>query len=237
MLDEVRQTLIDAGCILEAEGQGDLTRGHISVRCPDDLDLFMMKPHTFGFDEMTNDNLVICNLAGERVSGGPRHSEVFIHSEIFKARPDIHSVIHSHPTHAVAFSATGRALMPISQPAAPFLDGLPVYNDTINLIRSQELGHAVAKALGPHKAVLLRNHGVAVVGQSIAEAVILSIMLENACRIQLLCQAGGGAGAMFSAEDVQCLHDNITKSEQYAINFAYLRRRCVDRSAIVRPHG
>ena len=106
--DEAKEKLVAGGHILEAAGHGDLTRGHISVRLPDDPTRFYMKPHSFGFDEMTPDNLVTCNLEGEKVDGwAPRHSEVYIHSEIFKLRPDITSIIHTHPTYSVAFSATG----------------------------------------------------------------------------------------------------------------------------------
>ncbi|MDB5776661.1 MAG: class aldolase/adducin family protein [Herbaspirillum sp.] len=226
--DEAKQKLIDSGLILELEGQGDLTRGHVSVRVPGDPSLFYMKPHSYGFDEITMDNLVTCNLEGEKVAGGGRrHSEVFIHSEIYKVRPDVHSIIHTHPDHAVALSATGKKMRPISQPAAAFSDGLPYYTGTIELIRTREMGSGVAKALGPHKAVLMRNHGVAVVGATLEESVILAIMLENAARIQLLAEAAGGIGEEFSGNYVQALHDAIVKPEQYTVNFDYLRRKAL----------
>jgi L-fuculose-phosphate aldolase len=223
---EAKQKLIDGGLILETAGQGDLTRGHISVRVPGNPELFFMKPHSFGFDEITMENIVICNLDGEKVGGGGRrHSEVFIHSEIFKARPEVMSVIHSHPDNAVALSATGRQVLPISQPGSIFSDGVPYYTDTIELIRTGQMGAGVAKALGSHKAVMMRNHGVAVVGGSIEESVILAIMLDNACRIQLLAEAAGGIGEQFASDHIQRLHDTIIRAEQYVINFDFLRRK------------
>jgi L-fuculose-phosphate aldolase len=225
-IDEAKQQLIDAGKILAFAGQGDLTRGHVTVRMPGDPNLFLMKPHSHGLDEITMENIVICNIEGEKVGGGGRrHSEVFIHSEIFRVRPDVNSVIHTHPTHAVALSATGKTLQPISQSAIPFFDGLPYYTDTINLIRRQDQGAGVARALGSHKAVLLRNHGVAICGASVAESIVLALMLEDACRIQMLVEATGGAGELFPDEDIQSLYKNITHPEQYAINFDYLRRK------------
>jgi L-ribulose-5-phosphate 4-epimerase len=230
--DEARQKLIDAGRILEAQALGDLTRGHVSVRVPGDPTQFYMKPHGFGFEEITMENMVTCNLEGEKVGGGGRrHSEVFIHSEIFKVRPEVMSVIHVHPTHAVAWSATGKPLQAISQPGSAFSDGVPYFTETIDLIRSQPMGAAVARALGPHKTVLMRNHGVAVVGASLEEATVLTILLENACQIQLLAEAAGGAGAMFDPEPVARLHHNITREEQYVINFEYLRRRALRKLA------
>ena len=230
--NEAKQKLIDAGRILENKGQGDLTRGHVSVRVPGDPSLFYMKPHSHGFEEITMENIVVCNLEGEKVSGGGRrHSEVFIHSEIYKVRPDVASVIHTHPTHAVALSATGHTLRPISQPSVAFTEGLPYYTDTIDLIRTKDMGAGVARALGACKAVLLRQHGVAVVGASLEESTILAIMLDNACHIQLLAEAAGGIGEEFPPEIVKRLYDNIAKPEQYAINFEYLRRRAL-RAAI-----
>lgn len=224
--DEARQKLIDAGRILDSLGQGDLTRGHVSMRVPGDPTHFYMKPHGFGFEEITPENIVLCNLDGEKISGGGRkHSEVYIHSEIFKARPDVMSVIHAHPTYAVAWSATGKPLQPISQPGIAFADGVPYFTDTVDLIRSTQMGAGVARALGSHKAVLMRNHGVAVVGATVDEATILTIMLDNAAQIQLLAAAAGGPGPMFDAGSIQRLHDNITRPEQYTINFEYLRRR------------
>jgi L-fuculose-phosphate aldolase len=226
MNQDIRQRLIDACRILDAENLGDLTRGHVSVRMPGDPTHFYMKPHSHGFDEVTVENIVICNIEGEKVAGGGRkHSEVYIHSEIYKARPEVNSVIHVHPTHAVALSATGRSLRPISQPAIAFCDGVPVFEQTMDLIRSQAMGAGVAKALGPHKAVLMRSHGVAVVGATLDEATILTIQLESACQIQLLADATGSSCPEFPADDIQRLHRNITAAEQYSINFDYLARR------------
>lgn len=223
---EAREKLMAAGLILDAADQGDLTRGHVSLRVPGDPTHFLMKPHSRGLDEITLENIVVCNLAGEKVGGGGRrHSEVYIHSEIYKLRPDVMSVIHTHPTHAVALSATGRPVLPISQPGVAFADGVPYFTDTIDLIRTQDMGLGVARALGPHKAVLLRNHGVAVVGACVEEATVLALLLEEACKIQLLAQASGGVGEVFAPDSIQRLHHNITRPEQYSINFDYLRRR------------
>ncbi len=68
-LNELKQRLIDAGHILEAAGQGDLTRGHVSIRSPEDPNIFIMKPHSYGFDEITLENIVVCNMEGEKIDG------------------------------------------------------------------------------------------------------------------------------------------------------------------------
>jgi L-fuculose-phosphate aldolase len=223
--NQTQLRLIEAGLIIDHHGLGDLTRGHVSIRVPGDPGHFYMKPHSFGFDEITPENMVLCNLDGEKVGGtGRKHSEVYIHSEIYKSRPDVNSVIHAHPTYSVAFSATGKNLQPISQPSVAFADGLPYFDEAIDLIRTSALGLGVAKALGQCKAVLMRNHGVSVVGSTVEEATILLIMLENACQIQLAAMSAG-VGETFDAAQIEKLHYDITRPEQYMINFDYLVRK------------
>src|SRR3974390_1957937 len=133
--DALKEQLILAGKVLVAEGQDDFTRGHISMRLPDNPALFFMKPHSVGLDELTMENILTIDLDGNVVAGtSRRHSEVYIHSEIFKARPDVHSVIHTHPPYSVALSASGRQLKCYSQPSALFFEALSVYADTSVLI-------------------------------------------------------------------------------------------------------
>ena len=228
---DIKQQLIIAGKVLVAEGQDDFTRGHISMRLPDDPKLFFMKPHSMGLDEITMQNILTIDLEGNVVAGSARrHSEVFIHSEIFKVRPDVNCVIHTHPPYSVALSATGRPMKCYNQPAALFYESLGAYTDTINLIRSHALGAGVAKALGPHRAVLLKNHGVVVTGRDIAEAVIGTIMLENAAMVQMIVEAAGDPAAEFSRADIEKLKHDIGQPEQFKVNFDYLVRRVKGRA-------
>jgi L-fuculose-phosphate aldolase len=233
--DEIKQKLILAGKVLVAEGQDDFTRGHISVRLPDDPSRFFMKPHSVGLDELTMENILTIDLDGNVVAGtARRHSEVFIHSEIFKARGDVQSVIHTHPPYSVALSASGRPLLCYSQPSALFFDALGVYSDTIALIRNPAAGKAVAAALGPHRAVLLKSHGVAVVGACIEETVINVIMLETAAKVQMIAEAAGNGAPAFARADIDRLKQEVSQPEQFVINFNYLVRR-VQRTASQSP--
>src|SRR5947207_16007920 len=93
----IKEQLIMAGNVLVNEGQDDFTRGHISFRLPDDPSRFFMKAHSLGLDEITKDNILTIGLDGNVVAGkARRHSEVYIHSEIFRARADVHCVLHTH---------------------------------------------------------------------------------------------------------------------------------------------
>jgi L-fuculose-phosphate aldolase len=224
--DDIKQKLILAGKVLVAEGQDDFTRGHISMRLPDNPALFFMKAHSVGLDEITMENILTIDLDGKVVAGtARRHSEVFIHSEILKARRDVNCVIHTHPTYSVALSATGRPMRCYSQPSALFYEQLGAYTDSIALIRTQAMGERVAAALGAHRAALLKNHGVAVVGGSIEEAVITVIMLENAAMVQMITEAAGYQGPEFSREDIAKHKQEVSQPEQFVINFNYLVRR------------
>src|SRR6202035_351036 len=96
--DAIKQQLILAGKILVAEGQDDFTRGHISMRLPDNPGLVFMKPHSGGLDEITMETILTTDLEGKATAGtARRHSEVYIHSEVLKALRDVNCVIHTHP--------------------------------------------------------------------------------------------------------------------------------------------
>ena len=223
--DAARHKLINAGLILAHQGHGDMTRGHVSIRVPGEPGHFYMKAHSIGLDEITMENILTFDLEGEVVEGSARpHSERYIHSEIFRARPDVHSVIHAHPTHAVAFSVTGQAMRAMSQGGAIFKDHLPVFTGTIDLIRSKQTGADVARALGDAPCVLMRAHGIALAAESVEAAVVLSVMLEEAAKVQLLATAAGADAWEFPAEDVEALRLKLMRSEQFVINFNYLTR-------------
>jgi L-ribulose-5-phosphate 4-epimerase len=222
----LKQKLIVAGKILVAEGQGDFTRGHISVRVPGDPKLFYMKPHSVGLDEITMANILTIDLEGMVVAGkARRHSEVYIHSEIFKARPDVHCVIHAHPPYSVALSASGHPVKAYSQPGALFYEAVGTYSDSIALIRNHAMGAGVAKALGPHRAALLKSHGTAVTGKTIEEAVIGAIMLERAAMIQMTVEAAGNPALEFPRDSIEQLKREMSAPEQFSVNFDYLARR------------
>ena len=226
-IDALKQSMIDAGRMLVGEEQGDLIFGHVTARMPSDPGLFLMKPHTIGLEEMTPDNIITCNIEGEKVAGAmPRHLEVFIHSEILRVRPDVRAVVHTHAPYAVAFSSLGRPLQPVGHEGSVFCDGLPVFSETSDLIIDQGRGKAVARAIGEHNVLLLRNHGVVTVGRTVEEATVLALYLEKACKTQLMVEACGGAKHVSTPEDANAKKGRILP--QCAQVFNYLAR-CVHR--------
>jgi L-fuculose-phosphate aldolase len=201
-IDGLKESLIHAGRILAAEGQGDLIFGHVTSRLPNDSEHFLMKPHDFGLEEITPENLITVNLEGEKVAGeGKRHIEVFIHSEILRARPDLGAVVHTHAPYAVAFSALGRPLQGVGHEGALFHNGIPVFSETADLIIDQARGKAVARALADSDVLIMRNHGIVTAGRTIEEATVLALYLERACKAQLMVESCGGARHVCSNED------------------------------------
>src|SRR5262249_62346849 len=132
-------------------------------------------------------------VEGGKIDGGmPRHNEVFIPSEVLRARPAVNAVVHPHPIHAVAFSSLGKPLLAVGNDASWFVGNLPIFDETTDLIVDQPRGRAVARCLGHHAALILRNHGIVTAAASVEEAVWVALKLEKACRIQLLAEAARG---------------------------------------------
>src|ERR1035437_1266343 len=111
-LAEMKELLAYACKVLAFAGQKDGVWGHVSLRLSE-KDLFLMKPSEFGLEEITAADVITVSLDGKKVAGERKmHSEVPIHSEILKARPDVQCVVHTHPAATVAFSALALPLLP-----------------------------------------------------------------------------------------------------------------------------
>ena len=208
------------------EGQGDLIWGHVSARASNIPDRILMKPAGIGLEEMTPEAVIDVDLDGERTSGSrPRHVEVFIHTEIMRARPEIQAVVHTHPPHAVAFSSLCKPLLAVGHEGALFCDGLPVFDRTSDLIVSADLGQAVAACLDGHNALLLRNHGIVTAGRSVEEAVMTAVLLEKACKVQLLAEQAGGPQATTDLAEARIKRDRIYAPASLQTAFEYCVRR------------
>ncbi len=223
-LKELKEKLAYSCNILAREGHWDNILGHVSVRIPNQ-DKILMKPHSFGFEEIRPQHIIACNLDGKKIAGKyERHSEIFIHTEIFKARPDVNCVVHSHPPYATAFSSLCQPLRPISHEGNIFYEGLPLFDYTTALIRTPELGYEVAKSLGNCRGVLMKNHGSTVVGESVEVATLYAVFLEKAARIQLLATASGDP-SWTSEEESKLKFDQIYTPYRLGSMWDYFVRR------------
>ena len=170
--------------ILAAEGYADLTLGHVSARVPGEESV-LIKRKGVALDEVGPEDVVEIDLDGATRNGGADiHLETVLHTEVYRARLDVGAVVHGHPPYATALAATESRLELLTHDAVLFKDGIGRFDESADLITEPEQGRAVAAALGPHRAVLLRNHGVLTVGQDVAWAVLTAVTLERAIRLQ-----------------------------------------------------
>lgn len=192
--------------ILAMAGHGDLTLGHISGRVPGES-IVHIKRKGLGLEEVAPADFAAVTLDGRQVGGrGPLHLETVLHLEIYRARPDVNAVIHTHPPYATAFGATEARLQVVCHDAVLFTEGLPVFDETADLIVNAEQGRAIARALGGCKAVLLKNHGVNVVGKDVPWAILAALTLERALRFQGLARSLGDLQPLPQAEAAAMVH-------------------------------
>ncbi len=191
-ITEVRELVSLGSRVLGAAGHADLVWGHAAARDPQGRGAWM-KRNAIGFEEVGEDDTLLVDFEGNVLEGGGgRHAEWPIHTEVLAARPDIGGVAHTHAEHCVALAAAGDELRPVSHAANLFVPpGVPRFEKTGDLIVTRELGKDVADALGEQNAIFLVNHGIVTTGKTLREAVVRAIVLERACKQQLLTHGFG----------------------------------------------
>ena len=178
--------------------------GHVSARIPG-TDKVLMGPRDVSRAILQAEHIVTVDLDSNKVAGErnpPRETE--IHTGIYRARPDVMSVIHTHPLHSVVFSITGKPIVPVVVRGAVFGKGVPVH-DHVGHINSRELGDKLASVLGDRQAVLMKMHGAVIVGPSVERAFAYALYLEDNAEKQMLAEASGTVVGMTPAEIERCL--------------------------------
>ncbi|GAB7184080.1 class II aldolase/adducin family protein [Kitasatospora sp. Ki12] len=167
--------------------------GHITVRDPEHPDRFWVNPFGMPFSMIKASDLILVDHEGTLLHGDrPVNRAAFvIHSQVHAARPDAVAAAHAHSLHGKAFSSLGLTLDPLTQDACAFFEDHGLYSDYRGVVNEVDEGKRVAAALGTHKAVILQNHGLLTVGQSVAEAVWWFVTMERSCQAQLLAMAAG----------------------------------------------
>ncbi|KAI9667787.1 MAG: hypothetical protein M1821_000606 [Bathelium mastoideum] len=192
-----KQHLAAAFRVFADRGFDEGVAGHISVRDPVLIDHFWLNPLSQHFSQISVSDLILVNEDGEVVIGDePINAAAFaIHSEIHKARPDVHAACHAHSVYGKAFSVFGRELDMMTQDSLRFYKSHAVYTQFGGVVLDREEGKRIAKALGNGKAAILQNHGLLTVGQSVDEAAFWFISLDKTCHAQLLADAASaGSG-------------------------------------------
>jgi ribulose-5-phosphate 4-epimerase/fuculose-1-phosphate aldolase len=179
--------------LVAAYGWSDLIFTHISARIPGPEHHFLINPYGMLFEEVTASSLIKIDQQGEKLSESPHpvnRAGFVIHSAVHAVREDAGCVLHTHTRAGVAVSAQACGVLPISQQSTFVLASLGYHTYEGVALHDAEKPRLQAD-LGQANHLLLRNHGLLVVGSSIAEAFLLMYNFESTCQIQLAAQAGG----------------------------------------------
>jgi ribulose-5-phosphate 4-epimerase/fuculose-1-phosphate aldolase len=189
----LKQRLAAAFRLFGAFGFDEGVAGHITARDPERPDHFWVNPFRRNFKQIRVSDLLLVNHQGDIVEGErPVNRAAFaIHSQVHAARPDVHAAAHAHSVHGKAFSALGRLLDPLTQDSCAFYEDHGLFDDYTGVVLDVEEGKRIAHALGEHKAVILRNHGLLTVGTTVDAAAWWFITMERTCQAQLLADAAG----------------------------------------------
>jgi len=184
--------------------------GHITARDPELLDHFWVNPFGMSFGHIRVSDLILVNDRGEVVEGAqPVNAAAFaIHSQVHQARPDVVAAAHSHSVCGKSWSALGRTLDPITQDVCAFYEDHSLFDDYTGVVLDLEEGKRIAHALGDHKAVILRNHGLLTVGHSVEETAWWFITMERSCQAQLLAEAAG-TPVLIDADMARLTHKQV----------------------------
>jgi ribulose-5-phosphate 4-epimerase/fuculose-1-phosphate aldolase len=140
-----------------------------------------LNPLSMHFSQISVSDLILVNEEGQVVEGDePINAAAFaIHSEIHKARPDVHAACHAHSVYGKAFSAFGRKLDMMTQDSLRFWNSHAVYDNFGGVVLDREEGKRIAKALGNSKAAILQNHGLLTVGKTVRAPICSSVVRDE----------------------------------------------------------
>jgi L-fuculose-phosphate aldolase len=203
--DDILEKLIQSCKILHSEVpsvHNPNPMGHFSARIPGTEEV-IIKPRDVGWNKVTPDDLITYSLDYRKLSG-PDYEivELPIHLEMYREREDVMAVVHTHQTYATLLGTLGLRLELLDPSTLAFTKGIPTYDEVDDptyfskevgtLIRNEEQGRVAAKKIGDSSALILKAHGPIIVGRSVEEACMLTILLENAAKSQIIASMVGG---------------------------------------------
>lgn len=190
MLPALRERVHRLNLELPRNGLVAWTSGNVSAR-DEASGLVVIKPSGVPYDELTPESLVVVDPDGGVVEGTLRpSSDTISHLVIYRERPAVHGVVHTHSTFATAFAAIGRPIPAVLTAIADEFGG-PVPCAAYARVGGEEIGRAVVAGIGDSPAILLQNHGVFTIGETPEDAVRTAVMVEDAARtVHLALQMG-----------------------------------------------
>jgi len=189
-----RKQRLVAGCRAFAMHNFDYgMAGHISVRDPENPNLYWTNPMAVHFSQVNMSNLILADHNGQVVEGkhAINRAGFVVHASVHEAHPDVVAMCHAHTPHGTAWCSTGRPIEPFNQDAACFFENHAVVSDdggAVTVFTDQ--GAGVVEAFGKNRAVLHQNHGILTASRhSLDDAVFWFIAMDRCCHVQLLIEA------------------------------------------------
>ncbi len=208
MLEQLKQELHKLHLMLPASGLVTWTAGNISARDPES-GFVVIKPSGIMYEELQPEDHVVVNLEGDVIEGDLKpSSDTESHLYIYRARPDVNGIVHTHSPYATAWAANGREI-PVYLTAHADEFGCAIPCAGFALIGSEAIGQQVIDHIGDSPAVLLKNHGVFTIGKNARSAVKAAVMVEDVARTSLLALQLGTPD-IIDPEDVAKLHYRYT---------------------------
>lgn len=181
-LEQLRHDVWEANLTLPKEGLVMWTSGNASARDPE-TNLVVIKPSGFQFKDLTPENLVVVDLDGNVVEGDLKPSvDTTSHLYVYRHRPDIHGIVHTHSPYATSFALRGEPLPIYTTTAAAYFGGTVPVSDFAT-IGEEEIGKQIVEKVKDNHAILMRNHGVFTIGKSVEVALKSAIYLEETAEV------------------------------------------------------
>ncbi|MGN7780786.1 aldolase [Mycolicibacterium sp. 22603] len=200
--------------------------GQITARA-DEPGTYYTQRLGLGFDEITAGNLLLVDEDLNVLDGdGMANPANRFHSWIYRARPDVGCIVHTHPFHVAALSMLEVPLVVSQMDIAPLYDDCAFLPDWPGVPVGNEEGEIISAALGDKKAILLAHHGHVVAGASIEEACSLAMLIERGAKLQLAAMAAGTIAALPDRLAREA-HDWTLTPKRSLANFAYYARRAL----------
>ena len=199
MLEGLRERVCHLNQELPRRGLVTITSGNVSGRDPG-ADRVVIKPSGVPYHDLTADNMVVVSLAGEVIEGRLRPSvDTAAHLYLYRARPDVNGIVHTHSSYATAFAAAGRPVPVLLTAIADHFGG-PIPLAPYAPVGGEDIGEQVMRFIGDSKAVLLQHHGVFAIGKSPEAALNTAALVEDVARTCFLALQLGASAEISSEE-------------------------------------
>ena len=208
LLESIRQELVRLNQELPKNHLVTWTSGNVSIRDPE-TGYVAIKPSGIMFEDLTAEGMVVLDLDGHVIEGANKpSSDTASHLYIYRARPDVFGIVHTHSNYATAFAAIGKPI-PVYLTAQADEFGGPIPCGGFALIGGEEIGREVVKSIGDSPAIIMKNHGVFTIGPSGKAAVKAAIMVEDVAHTIWLAKQLGEPDEI-PADKVERLHYRYT---------------------------